>query len=316
MRYNVHAGHNPAGKVACGATGLLDESKENRLIAAEIIRLLKAAGHTVYDCTVSNGTSQNDVLKKIAAKCNAHTVDFDLSIHLNSGRNDKKGDGSIGGFEIWVSGTNKGKGELAARICTAMEDIGFKNRGTKTTSSLYILNHTNAPALLLEVCFVDDRDDYNLYNKLGYKKIAEVIAGAIMGKVVEQSAPTPTPAPAPAPAPAKSNQIAVDGMWGSDTTKRLQQIFKTTVDGVVSNQYSMYKADNPGLTTGWDWKKKPSGSSELIRALQKKVGATVDGHIGPKTIKAMQKLLGTTQDGKVSKPSAMVKALQKWCNKQ
>ena len=26
MRINIHAGHNPEGKVACGARGILDES--------------------------------------------------------------------------------------------------------------------------------------------------------------------------------------------------------------------------------------------------------------------------------------------------
>ena len=35
---SIHAGHNPAGKTACGAVGLLDESKENRLIVAEVIK--------------------------------------------------------------------------------------------------------------------------------------------------------------------------------------------------------------------------------------------------------------------------------------
>ena len=35
--YNVHAGHNPAGKIACGASGLLDESRENRLVKGELI---------------------------------------------------------------------------------------------------------------------------------------------------------------------------------------------------------------------------------------------------------------------------------------
>ena len=90
-KYNVSAGHNPPGKTACGAVGFLDESKEARLIVKEIIKLLKSAGHKAYDCTCDNGKSQGDVLKKIVAKCNKRTVDLDVSIHLNSGRNDKKG---------------------------------------------------------------------------------------------------------------------------------------------------------------------------------------------------------------------------------
>ena len=46
--YNVHAGHNPAGKIAQGAVGLLNESKENRLIKDEMIRYLRIGGNTVY----------------------------------------------------------------------------------------------------------------------------------------------------------------------------------------------------------------------------------------------------------------------------
>ena len=112
--------------------------------------------------------------------------------------------------------------------------------------------------------------------------------------------------------------LTIDGYWGPATIKRLQQIFGTTQDGVISNQYSSEKTRNPGLAaaTGWEWKTKPSGNSALIKAIQKKVGATQDGHIGKNTIKAMQKWLGTTQDGVISKPSSMVKALQRWCNQQ
>lgn len=35
-------------------------------------------------------------------------------------------------------------------------------------------------AILIEVCFVDDRDDYELYKKIGYQKVAETIADGII----------------------------------------------------------------------------------------------------------------------------------------
>lgn len=114
----------------------------------------------------------------------------------------------------------------------------------------------------------------------------------------------------------KADKLTVDGWWGPKTTRRLQQIFGTTVDGVVSNQFSCYKAQNPGLDSGWEWESNPSGYSPLIKAIQKKVGATQDGHIGPKTIKAIQKWLGCTQDGVFSGPSPCIKKLQQWINKQ
>ena len=69
MIINVHAGHNPDGMKACGAIGLIKESTQARLVKNKLIELLRAEGHTVYDCTCENGTSQNNVLSKIVAKC-------------------------------------------------------------------------------------------------------------------------------------------------------------------------------------------------------------------------------------------------------
>ena len=82
---NVHAGQNPDGKVACGAIGLIKESTEARKVKDLVIKYLKAQGHTVYDCTVNNGTSASNVLSKIVSKCNAHDVALDVSIHFNAG---------------------------------------------------------------------------------------------------------------------------------------------------------------------------------------------------------------------------------------
>ena len=71
MKINVHAGHNPAGKISCGAVGILDESRENRKVKEYLIIYLKQQGHTVYDCTCDNGSGQQDVLNRICGKDNA-----------------------------------------------------------------------------------------------------------------------------------------------------------------------------------------------------------------------------------------------------
>ena len=85
----------------------------------------------------------------------------------------------------------------------------------------------------------------------------------------------------------------------------------------MSNQYASYKSKNPGLASGWDWKDKPAkGGSALIKKIQKKVGADVDGYIGTGTIKKIQKWMGCTQDGVLSAKSPCIKKLQEWCNKQ
>lgn len=165
MVFNIHAGHNPDGKTACGAIGLIRESTEARNVKNEVVRQLQLMGHIVYDCTCDNGASQADVLSKIVAKCNAHKVDLDVSIHFNSGANDKGGNGKTTGTECYIYDSNSKTAEkYAAQITTAIAGLGFKNRGVKVNSSLYVLRKTNAQAVLIECCFVDDADDVARYD--------------------------------------------------------------------------------------------------------------------------------------------------------
>lgn len=175
----VHGGHNPAGKIACGASDYIDESKEDRIITKKVVSLLKKNDIKAYNCTVNNGTSQTDVLRKICAKCNSKTRDIDISIHFNSAAHQKISDGKTTGTEVWVRDTSGVKGDLAKRICNQLSKIGFKNRGVKTTSGLWGLNKTSKPALLIEVCFVSDLDDAKLY-KANRDKVAKAIAQAIL----------------------------------------------------------------------------------------------------------------------------------------
>lgn len=177
--YNVHAGHNPDGKIACGAVGLIKESTEARKVKDEVIRLLRLMGHTVYDTTVDNGANQNDVLVKIVKKCNANKVNLDISIHFNSGANDRAGNGATTGCEVF--GFNTNTKVLGDRICGKISGLGYKNRGFKVSANLYVLKNTNAPAILVECCFVDDKDDVAKYN---HKTMAKAIVEGILNKAV------------------------------------------------------------------------------------------------------------------------------------
>ncbi len=53
----------------------------------------------------------------------------------------------------------------------------------KNASYLYVLKNTKAPAMLIECCFVDDKDDVALYD---YKSMAEAIVYGITGQKVEE----------------------------------------------------------------------------------------------------------------------------------
>lgn len=112
------------------------------------------------------------------------------------------------------------------------------------------------------------------------------------------------------------DDIKVDGEWGTNTTKKAQKVFKTKIDGVVSNQLIAYKSKNPGIVSSFEWQSKKSGYSPLIKAIQKWCGAEQDGLFGTDTAKKMQKKLGCKVDGYFSKPSPCIKEFQKWLNKQ
>jgi len=185
MRYNIHGGHAKVGCGAVGAASILNESVEDRKIKDIVIKYLREAGHTVFDCTEDYG-SQSEVLSSIVRKCNANAVDLDVSIHFNAGANRPYQDGVTTGTEVYVYNFESTKAYNAAnRIAKAIAKFGFKNRGVKCRRDLYYLANTKAQALLIEVCFVDDGDDAAIYLS-NIEKIGKAIAEAIMdSKVVE-----------------------------------------------------------------------------------------------------------------------------------
>lgn len=185
--YNVHGGHN---HIVPGAKGILDETTEDRKVTARVISALRAAGHTVYDCTDDSGRTQGQNLANIVAKCNAHPVDLNISNHLNAGGGT--------GVEVWCY--NEKTKDIAAAICASVSTaLGIPNRGVKYSKNLYVLRKTAGSAILVECCFVDNQNDASHWNA---DKCGDAIASAIAGKTVAGttsagSAPAPTPTPAP-----------------------------------------------------------------------------------------------------------------------
>lgn len=174
--YNVHGGHS---LVCRGAAGLLDEVIEDRKVKNRVIKLLRAAGHEAYDCTDDAGATQNENLAAIVKKCNAHQADLDISIHLNSGRNDSTGDGSTGGVEVY--GYDAGTQAAGASICSGIAAaLNLNNRGFKINTGLYVLRSTKSPAILIECAFVDDKDDADRWDA---DRCADAIVKALIGSV-------------------------------------------------------------------------------------------------------------------------------------
>ena len=282
MRINVHAGHNPPHMIACGAVGILDESYEDRQVKNRVISQLQSLGHTVYDCTCDNGTSQGDVLYKIVQKCNSHTVDLDVSIHFNAG-------GGQGVETLVYSLGSSSPVSTAQSIVNSIAELGFKNRGVKVRPDLYVLSQTKAPAVLIECCFVDSQSDANLYN-------ADAMASAIVKGITGQSGNV-TPVPTPVnPTPAASTP---DVYYSVRTTRVLPEVKNDTdyagIPGQIikdlavrltsgSVSYRVHTLNGRWLpwVTGCDWNDANNGyagMNKAIDAIQIKTGNDVNGSI-------------------------------------
>lgn len=107
-----------------------------------------------------------------------------------------------------------------------------------------------------------------------------------------------------------SGRVAVDGWIGPDSTRALQEICGTPVDGYISGQDPVNKPFVKRVTViRWEY-----GGSTLVRALQSRTGANVDGYLGPDTVRHIQRLVGAGVDGYLGPETAT--ALQRWINNQ
>ena len=180
--YGVDKGHTKQDGGCCGACGLLAESVENRPIGDRVIQKLRALGHTVIDCSCDYATNSTDQLYNIVKKANAQPLDLFISLHLNAFN------GSGYGAEIITTTTTSQENkEHADKIINHYCDkLGFKNRGHKYNDNLYVLRKTNAKAMLIEMCFVDNQGDAEKWKSLGYDAIANAIVEGIIGETAKE----------------------------------------------------------------------------------------------------------------------------------
>lgn len=136
-----------------------------------------------------------------------------------------------------------------------------------------------------------------------WEKLHAQITG---GKVEEETAPSAPATPA--------SRLEVDGIWGAATTLALQNYLNAPYkDGVISRQHYSNKQYLAACVGGWEFGSSTQGS-QTIELLQKKLGVTADGLMGPNTVRALQNYLGTYADGYLDYPSPCVMELQRRLN--
>jgi N-acetylmuramoyl-L-alanine amidase len=182
MRVAIRGGHSLDVR---GASAILDEVTENRKITAKVIEYLQQLGHEVLDVTPENsGTKSNDLSIPVNT-ANDWGADYFCSVHLNCS------DGVGFGTEVLYK-SEKGK-EYADKIVAKLAVLGFKNRGSKLDErGLYEFNHTIMPNNIIEVCFIDNQNDVDLYNSIGIDRIAIAIAEGITGETIQSQPEEPT----------------------------------------------------------------------------------------------------------------------------
>ena len=180
MKIAVRGGHCP--KIT-GASALIDELKEDRLVKNAVIKYLTQLGHTVLDVTPPDSTSGSSAdLSYGVNKANNWGADLFVSIHFNNAYSTYNG--SLG-TEVCVYSEN----DVAGRVVSQIASLGFRNRGQKVRTGLYELKNTKMKSMIIEVCFVEATEDVALYRRLGPDTVGKTIAEAIANKKVVE-APT------------------------------------------------------------------------------------------------------------------------------
>jgi N-acetylmuramoyl-L-alanine amidase len=171
MRVVISSGH---GKYVRGASGIIDEVDEARIVVPTVAGLLQRRGVDVVEFNDDVSTTQSDNLDAIVDFHNSHTRDLDVSVHFNAYI---PTDGPRGTECLYLT-----QSELAARVSTAIADAsGLLDRGAHKRTDLAFLNGTDEPAILIECCFVDSVADCELYDT-NFDDICAAIADAIVGE--------------------------------------------------------------------------------------------------------------------------------------
>ena len=255
-KFLIDCGHTlsggDTGAIGCGKL----EQNLTREVGSKVIAKLQALGHTVVNCTVDYASTLSESLSARVNKANNAGGDLYVCIHFNASN------GAGHGTEVF---TYNGKELTQARnVLNNICALGYTNRGIKS-ANLYVINHTNMNAMLIECCFIDNASDMSKYN-------AENFANAIVKGLVGTTTSTTT----------NTNTGSTTNTTNSNYNPHLKDwqsgfckvYYSISVDGIIGNETrtAMRKAII-----------KRGSNNCLVGFLQTRIGATPDNIFGANT---------------------------------
>lgn len=149
MKICINAGHHKTLDKGAAGFGIF-EADVNFEIGKEVHRLLIEAG-------IEAKFVQMDSLRGICDAANDWGADFFVSIHCNA-----SGVGRAHGTETYFyPGSFKGRNLAFSVNREIVRQLGTTNRGLGI-GLYYVLKHTEMPAILVEVAFIDNINDNKL----------------------------------------------------------------------------------------------------------------------------------------------------------
>jgi N-acetylmuramoyl-L-alanine amidase len=156
-----------------GASGILDEVTEARKVVEQLAEELRDRGVTVEVFHDDVSTNVSDNLERICDWHNSKDRELDISCHFNAYVETTK---PMGTEVLYVT-----QEALAEDLSAAIASCGFIDRGAKYRDDLYVLNNTDMPCVLLEICFVDSEADADMYREQ-FDTVCSALADTLGGK--------------------------------------------------------------------------------------------------------------------------------------
>ena len=183
----VDAGHGGMDEGTSSQDGRHVEKDYTLLVVKQLQKLLDKEAIKVYYTRMED----KEVSKKDRTKlANRLQADIFVSIHCNAS---SVGDRTAYGMETLYSRRKNTHKELTnKRLAQIMldklgEETGLRMRGTIQRKNLYLLNHSQVPAVIVEIAYMSNKNDLKyIMKESGRQKIAQGIFDGIMQALEEE----------------------------------------------------------------------------------------------------------------------------------